>query len=135
MNTGQLATLDCLNSLLEAGVDHAMLINEMGRIESMVSKNEIRLSNKMQEVFSMGFRLHLKLLQEIDDTLGPVEKFVICRQSAKKLTVPHESRILVFIMNIMEDHTLAVRKAKGIRIVDSSMRELDQMCTATIPNG
>src|SRR5574337_2067860 len=97
MNEIEYATSQ-LDGLLDDGIDHVMLVNERGRVES-ATKNEIPLSKDKREIFSMGLRLHHSLLQEFDDEFGLVEQFVIFRKKAKIVSVPLGSRNLIFIMN------------------------------------
>lgn len=124
-----------LEDLLDSGIDHIMLIGKSGRVESMASNSEIRLSKEKQEIFSMGFRLHHSLLQEFDDEFGPVEQFVIWRKNAKILSIPFGSRNLIFIMDNRYDHTSIIEKTRGGKSRDFNMPEMSPLCAGVIPSG
>ncbi|MDE1763277.1 MAG: hypothetical protein KGH88_03415 [Thaumarchaeota archaeon] len=124
-----------LDDLLDDGIDHVMLINERGRVESAASKNEIQISKDKHEIFSMGFRLHQSLLQEFDDEFGSVERFVIFRKKAKIVSVPLGSQSLIFVMNNMCDHSPIIRKIETINESCSDMKEPDRVYAETIVYG
>ncbi|MGI0101809.1 MAG: hypothetical protein ACREA7_04345 [Nitrosotalea sp.] len=128
--------IQLLESLLDAGIDHVMIINERGRVESMISKSDICLSRERQEIFFMGIRLHQSLLQEFDDEFGPVNHFVVHRRGVKVVSIPFGSNNLLFVMNNDIDHEFVIRKIEEIRDFSNINRpELEPLCTEVVANG
>ncbi len=123
-----------LADLPDNGIRHVMLINERGRIESMISKSEIHLPKEKQEIFSMGFRLHHSLLQEFDDEFGPVEQFVICRKMAKIVSIPLGPRSLIFIMDNRYDLESVIGNTEE-KIHDLRIQEMISPCAEAVPSG
>ncbi|MGI0045608.1 MAG: hypothetical protein ACREBB_00260 [Nitrosotalea sp.] len=125
-----------MESLLDAGVDHIMMINERGRVESIASKSEICLSRERQEIFCMGIRLHQSLLQEFDDEFSPVNCFVVHRRDVKVISVPLGSNNLLFVMNNNIDHEFVIRKIEEIKDFSNiNSRELEPLCAEVVANG
>lgn len=135
MNDKQATTQDSLDLLLGAGVDHVILVNEMGRIESAASNSELALSKEKQEIFSMGFRLHHSLMQEFDCEFGPVEHFVISRKNTKIMSIPFGSKILIFVMDNMSDHDAVVRQANALKDRSLTVRDMNPLYAEAVQNG
>lgn len=124
-----------LESILDTGVDHIMVINERGRVESMASRSKICLSRERQEILFMGTRLHHSLLQEFDDEFGPVEHFVVCRRDAKVVSVPLGSSSLLAVMDNDVDHESVVRKIEEMGNSSLSISEQDLPCVEVVASG
>lgn len=121
---------------MDTGIDHIMVINERGRVESMISGSDICLSREKQEIFCMGIRLQQSLLQEFDDEFGPVNHFVIHRRDVKVVSVPFGSNNLLLVMGNDVGHKFVVRKIEEMRDFSNfSMLELEQLRAEVVANG
>ncbi|MGA9230257.1 MAG: hypothetical protein WBV92_08900, partial [Nitrosotalea sp.] len=59
-------------SILNEGVEFIGLINKHGKMEDILSKNEINLSQERIAMFSMELRLQSSMLSDFDPEFGPV---------------------------------------------------------------
>lgn len=105
---------DKLESLLQKGVYHIIVINKLGRAESVFSRNKIALSKGKRDIFFMGFRLHHSLLEDFNDEFGPVRCFVIHRDNVKLVSVPFDLYNILLIMKNDTDHEFFINKIKEI---------------------
>ncbi len=135
MENKEYSLQDYLENLLDNGIAQIMLINERGRVDSMISKSEIQLSKERQEIFFMGFRLHQSLLREFDEEFGSVEHFVVCRRKTKIVSVPIGSKNLIFIMDNARDHTSVIKKTIAIRNRGFNRMKQEPLCAEVMHNG
>ena len=125
-----------LESLLNTGVDHIMIVNERGRVESMATRSEICLSRERQEIFFMGIRLHQSLLQEFDNEFGPVNHLVVHRRNVKIVSVPFGSSNLLFVMDNDINHEHVVRKIEKIKYFSNiHIPEQEPLCPEVVSDG
>ena len=126
---------DHLEGLLGEGIYHVMMINKMGRVEAEAVKRDISLPYEKREVFSMGLRLHLSLLQEFDQEFGAVEHFVVRRKKVKIVSVPFGQRALVFVMDSNSSHDEVVRKAGIAGSLESSIPGAEPLHVEAVVHG
>jgi hypothetical protein len=135
MSNKELTIQNHLESLLDTGVDHIMVINERGRVELMASRSKINLSKEKQEIFCMGIRLHRSLLQEFDDEFGPVNYFVAHRRDVKVVSIPFGSNSLLLVMGNDIDHKFVIRKIEEMRDHNFNRTEPEPLCAEVVANG
>ena len=112
-------------SILEEGVEFIGLINNQGRIESSLCRNEINLTEEKKEMFSMGLRLQSSMQRDYDDEFGPVSHTITERENSIFVSIPIIAYTVLAKMKKTIDITVAINKIKvAIRNFESHNKEL-----------
>jgi hypothetical protein len=99
-------------SILEEGVEFIGLINKHGKMENILSKNEINLSTERISMFSMELRLQSSMLSDFDSEFGPVRYTLTEREELKFLSILIFPNIILAIMKKDIDHIPVIDKIK-----------------------
>ena len=99
-------------SILKDGVEFIGLINERGRMEDAIFKNEINLTKERKEMFSMQFRLQSSMQSDFDSEFGSVSYTVTVREKSKFVSILAFPNIVLALMKKNIDHTTVVDKIK-----------------------
>ena len=99
-------------SILEEGVEFIGLINNQGRMESSLCRNEINLTEEKKEMFLMQFRLQSSMQRDYDEEFGPVGYTITERENSKFVSIPIVSHTVLAIMKKDIDPTVAINKIK-----------------------
>jgi len=112
-------------SILGDGVEFIGLINKEGRMESVLCKNEINLTNERREMFLMQFRLLSSMQRDYDDEFGPVSHTITERENSIFVSIPTVLHTVLAIMKKNIDPTVAINKIKiAIRNFENANKEL-----------
>lgn len=112
-------------SILGEGVEFIGLINKEGRMESVLCKNEINLTEERKEMFLMQFRLQSSMQRDYDDEFGPVSHTITERENSIFVSIPIVSHTVLAIMKKNIDSTVAINKIKiAIRSFENRNKEL-----------
>lgn len=112
-------------SILGEGVEFIGLINKEGRMESVLCKNEINLTEERKEMFLMQFRLQSSMQRDYDDEFGPVSHTITERENSIFVSIPIVSHTVLAIMKKNIDPTVAINKIKiAIRSFENRNKEL-----------
>ncbi|MFZ0183967.1 MAG: hypothetical protein WAL88_03925 [Nitrosotalea sp.] len=99
-------------SILNEGVEFIGLINKHGKMEDILSKNEINLSQERIAMFSMELRLQSSMLSDFDPEFGPVSYTLTEREELKFVSIQVFPYIILAIMKNDIDHTPMIDKIK-----------------------
>src|SRR3989304_1170110 len=99
-------------SILEEGVEFIGLINNQGRMESSICRNEINLTEEKKEMFLMQFRLQSSMQRDYDEEFGPVGYTITERENSKFVSIPIVSHTVLAIMKKDIDPTVVINKIK-----------------------
>jgi hypothetical protein len=112
-------------SILGEGVEFIGLINKEGRMESVLCKNEINLTEERKEMFLMQFRLQSSMQRDYDDEFGPVSHTITERENSIFVSIPIVSHTVLAIMKKNIDTAVAITKIKiAIRSFENRNKEL-----------
>jgi len=112
-------------SILEEGVEFIGLINNQGRMESSLCRNEINLTEEKKVMFSMGLRLQSSMQRDYDDEFGPVGYTITERENSIFVSIPIVSHTVLAIMKKHMNPTVAINKIKlEIRNFENRNKEL-----------
>ena len=112
-------------SILEEGVEFIGLINNQGRMESSLCRNEINLTEEKKEMFLMQFRLQSSMQRDYDDEFGPVGYTITERENSIFVSIPIVSHTVLAIMKKNIDPTVAINKIKiAIRDFENANKKL-----------
>jgi hypothetical protein len=112
-------------SILEEGVEFIGLINNQGRMESSLCRNEINLTEEKKEMFLMQFRLQSSMQSDYDEEFGPVGYTITERENSKFVSIPIVSHTVLAIMKKDIDPTVAINKIKiAIRDFENANKKL-----------
>jgi hypothetical protein len=101
-----------VESLLRKGVEYVGIINERGKIEDSIFKNDLKLSNEKKEMFYMGLRLQHSMHRDYDDELGTISYAVTKRKNLKFVTIPILSYVILIVMDEAVRHAWIIDKIK-----------------------
>jgi len=112
-------------SILEDGVEFIGLINNQGRMESSLCRNEINLTEEKKEMFSMGLRLQSSMQRDYDDEFGPVGYTITERENSIFVSIPIVSHTILAIMKKNTDPAVVINKIKiAIRDFENANKKL-----------
>jgi len=112
-------------SILEDGVEFIGLINNQGRIESSLFRNEINLTEEKKEMFSMGLRLQSSMQRDYDAEFGPVGYTITERENSVFVSIPIVSHTILAIMKKNIDPAVVINKIKiAIRDFENANKKL-----------
>lgn len=112
-------------SILGDGVEFIGLINKEGRMESVMCKNEINLTDDRKEMFLMQFRLLSSMQKDYDDEFGPVSHTITERENSIFVSIPCVFHTVLAIMKKNIDIIAAINKIKvAIRNFENHNKEL-----------
>ena len=112
-------------SILEDGVEFIGLINNQGRMESSLCRNEINLTEEKKEMFSMGLRLQSSMQRDYDDEFGPVGYTITERENSIFVSIPIVSHTILAIMKKNIGPTVVINKIKiAIRDFENANKKL-----------
>lgn len=112
-------------SILEDGVEFIGLINNQGRMESSLCRNEINLTEEKKGMFSMGLRLQSSMQRDYDDEFGPVGYTITERENSIFVSIPIVSHTILAIMKKNIDPTVVINKIKiAIRDFENANKKL-----------
>jgi hypothetical protein len=100
-------------SILNDGVEFIGLINKHGKMEDVLSKNEINLSQERIAMFSMELRLQSSMQSDFDPEFGPVSYTLTEREELKFVSILVFPYIILAIMKKGIDHTSMIDKIKN----------------------
>jgi hypothetical protein len=101
-----------VKSLFRKGVEYVGIINEHGKIEDSIFKNDLNLSNEKKEMFFMGLQLQHSMQRDYDDELGPISYTVAMRKNLKFVTIPILSYVILIVMDEAVRHAWIIDKIK-----------------------
>jgi hypothetical protein len=114
-------------SILEDGVEFIGLINKQGKMENILFKNEINLTNERKEMFSMELRLQSSMQSDFDSEFGPVSYTMTEREKSKFVSILTFPYIVLAIMKKNIDHIAVINKIKTkIRNFENVNKELSK---------
>ncbi len=99
-------------SILNEGVEFIGLINKHGKMEDILSKNEINLSQERIAMFSMELRLQSSMLSDFDSEFGPVSYTLTEREELKFLSILVLPYTILAVMKKDVDHIPVINKIK-----------------------
>jgi len=99
-------------SILEEGVEFIGLINNQGRMESSLCRNELNLTEEKKAMFSMGLRLQSSMQRDYDDEFGPVGYTITERENSIFVSIPIVSHTILAIMKKNIDPAVVINKIK-----------------------
>lgn len=110
---------------LERGVEYIAIINENGKIEDAIYKNDINLTSEKKEMFSMSLRLQNLMQSDFDEELGSVNYTMTERKNSRFVSIPTPVGILLAKLDKSVNPFLFIRKISRIlniskRLVESS---------------
>jgi len=94
-------------------VEFIGLINKHGKMEDVLSKNEINLSQERIAMFSMELRLQSSMLSDFDPEFGPVSYTLTEREELKFVSMQVFPYIILAIMKKDADHGSMIDKIKN----------------------
>lgn len=97
-------------SILEDGIEFIGLINKQGRMENVLTKNGINLTNERMAMFSMGFRLQSSMQSDFDSEFGPVTYTVTEREKLKFVSILIFPYVVLAMMKKNIDHIPIIDK-------------------------
>lgn len=100
-------------SILSEGVEFIGLINKHGKMENIISKNEINLSHERIAMFSMELRLQSSMLSDFDPEFGPVSYTLTEREELKFVSILVFPYIILAIMKKDVDHIPMINRIKN----------------------
>jgi len=112
-------------SILEDGVEFIGLINNHGRMESSLCRNEINLTEEKKAMFSMGLRLQSSMQRDYDDEFGPVGYTITERENSIFVSIPIVSHTILAIIKKNADPAVVINKIKiAIRDFENANKKL-----------
>ena len=102
------------NSILELGVDYFGIINQHGKPEAVIFKNDINLSKEKKDMLCVGLRLQSSMQCDFDEELGSVSYTMTERNDTKFVSIPFSSYTILTVMNKEIDHNVVIKKTKSI---------------------
>ena len=94
-------------------VEFIGLINKHGKMEDVLSKNEINLSQERISMFAMELRLQSSMQSDFDPEFGPVNYTITEREELKFVSMQAFPYIILAIMKKSVDHHSMIDKIKN----------------------
>ncbi|HEX5358406.1 MAG TPA: hypothetical protein VFW99_00665 [Candidatus Nitrosotalea sp.] len=103
-----------IRPIVKDGVSCVGLINKNGRLDEMVCKDGLPLSEDKKEIFYMSIKFLSSMQSDFDAELQPVYYNVTQRGDVKIVTIPIGDKIVFSLMDKTENHIQVVEDLHNI---------------------
>ncbi len=116
--------------MLDSGIEFIGIINEHGRMDDFVCRNDFPVCSDMREMFWMGIRLQNAMHTDFDEFLGPTNYTITRRGNQKFVSIPISSKVIFAVLDKDKNHSNFVSKitslAKRAKLVQRIERRENQ---------